>query len=194
MKVTEMEVKDTARLTFELMNRADAKLMHQLDQDPEVMRYLNGGKPSSMATIMDVFLPRVEAYTNAVKGWGLWKVTIKASNEYIGWVLVRPMEFFSDKPEFNNLEMGWRFKQSSWGKGYASEAAIAVRDALIENKTTIAENNFTHISATAVKQNLGSIGVMKKLGMTFKKEYLCQAPHGEVDSVYYQLKNKRYKR
>lgn len=182
-----MLVPDSTRLTFALMSRADAKLMHQLDQDPEVMRYLNGGEPTSMEMILNVFLPRVAAYSNADKGWGLWKVTIEETDEYIGWVLVRPMAFFSAHPEFDNLEMGWRFKQSSWGKGYAAEAALAVRDALIANAKQCSEHHFETISATAIKENLSSIGVMKKLGMSHLKTFVMQAPHGEVTAVYYQL-------
>ncbi|WP_440876369.1 GNAT family N-acetyltransferase [Thalassotalea sp. PLHSN55] len=177
-----MEVNDSQRLTFELVTEKDTLLLHQLDQDPEVMRYLNGGKPSSMATIVDAFMPRVAAYTKPSKGWGLWKVTIKASNSFIGWILVRPMEFFSDHPEFDNLELGWRFMQSSWGKGYASEAAIAVRDALIKH------GNISALSATAIDENTGSIAIMKKLGMTYLKTFPFQAPHGEVTAVYYQLR------
>ena len=43
------------------------------------------------------------------------------------------MHFFSDTPEFDNLELGWRFFRSSWGKGYASEAAIHIKQALSED-------------------------------------------------------------
>ena len=52
------------------MTKADSELFFQLDQDPEVMRFLNGGKPSTMTEINEIFIPRMERYLNKQKGWG----------------------------------------------------------------------------------------------------------------------------
>ena len=62
---------------------------------------------------------------------GALQVNIIESNTFIGWVLVRPMGFF-EQPDYSDLEIGWRFKQMSWGKGYASEAALAVAHAVCQ--------------------------------------------------------------
>jgi len=178
-----MNITDTHRLSFRLLAATDAELLFELDQDPEVMRYLTAGKLTSKADITNTFIPRMEAYRDENKGWGLWGVFLITNNEFIGWVLVRPMEFFSEQPEFNNLELGWRFKQSSWGKGLGSEAAQQVKNALSKNTEVKA------FSATALAGNLGSIGVMKKLGMSFIKNYLHQEPSGAIEAVYYQGNN-----
>jgi RimJ/RimL family protein N-acetyltransferase len=178
-----MDINSSARLSYKSMTKEDGKLLFQLDQDPEVMRFINGSKPSTMRDINDVLLPRMESYVNPLKGWGLWQVNISASNEYIGWVLVRPMNFFSDAPEFDNLELGWRFFQSSWGKGYATEAALHIKNTLAKNK------NLKSFSAIAVEDNLGSIAVMKKIGMSYVKSYLHKDPLFESQVVYYQIKN-----
>jgi len=173
----------SARLSYTLMTQADGELLFQLDQDPEVMLFLNGGKPSTMAEINEIFIPRMERYLNEQKGWGLWQVNISSNNEYIGWILVRPMHFFSEAPEFDNIELGWRFFQSSWGKGYASEAALHI-------KNTLAKNNVLKgFSAIAVKDNLASIAVMKKIGMSYVKTYLHKDPLFESHVVYYQIRN-----
>lgn len=55
--------------------------------------------------------------------WGLWEITIKQSNVFIGYILVKPMDLFSELPDFSDIEIGWRLKQESWGNGYATEAA-----------------------------------------------------------------------
>ena len=175
-----MKVKDTARLSFTLMTEDDAELLYQLDKDPEVMRYLNGGKQTSLAEIVNTYIPRLKKFTNPTLGWGLWKVTVKANQDYIGWILIRPMEFFSQTPEFDNLEIGWRFMQKSWGKGYASEAALAVQNEVIKHGTV------NKISATAVKENAGSIAVMEKIGLRYVKSYLHKDPLGDMQAVYYQ--------
>ena len=171
----------SSRLSYTLMTKADSELFFQLDQDPEVMRFLNGGKPSTMTEINEIFIPRMERYLNKQKGWGLWQVNISSSNEYIGWILVRPMHFFSEVPEFDNVELGWRFFQSSWGKGYASEAALHIKNTLAKN------NDLKHFSAIAVKDNLGSIAVMKKIGMSYVKTYLHKDPLFESHVVYYKI-------
>ena len=96
-------IKDSTRLSFRLMGPEDAQALWELDQDPAVMHFINGGKPNSMTTINEVFLPRMQSYTNPDKGWGIWQVCDKNSQEYLGWVLVRPMSFFTEQPDECNL-------------------------------------------------------------------------------------------
>jgi len=176
-----MNLINSERLTFRLMDENDSDLLFELDQDPAVMRYLNNGKPHSKYYIDTVFIPRLMSYRNAQKGWGLWQVNITETDQFIGWILVRPMAFFSNNPEWKNLELGWRFKQASWGKGYAFEAANAVKAALIEL------GNIEHFSATALADNTDSIKLMTRLGMTYLKTYTHQDPLGDEEAVYYQL-------
>lgn len=176
-----LTVKDSARLSFRLMNQGDAQALWLLDQDPEVMKYLNGGTPNSMETINTVFIPRMLSYINVEKGWGIWQVSDKTSQEYLGWVLARPMDFFTDNPKLNDIELGWRFFKSSWGKGYATEAAIAIKEALST------QTNIDYVSALALADNIASIGVMKKIGMRFVNQFLHQDPIGDFNAVHYQM-------
>ncbi len=57
------------------------------------------------------------------------------------------------------FEIGWRFREDSWGQGYAKEAALATRDA--------AFNIFDapHIIALTVLENEASVGLMHRIGM-----------------------------
>ncbi len=178
-----MKINNSARLSYQLMTANDAELLYQLDQDPEVMRFISDGKTSSRDTIKNILVPRMEKYHNPDKGWGIWQVNIIETNEYIGWVLVRPMNFFSDYPEFDNLELGWRFFRSSWGKGFASEAAAHIQNALAK------DTNNKKFSAIADEKNLGSIGVMKNIGMSYIKTYLHIDPLFECQVAYYQIQN-----
>lgn len=166
------------------MGQNDAQLLWQLDQDPDVMEYINGGKPNSLETINDFFLPRLKSFTNANNGWGLWQVSTKTTKEYLGWVLVRPMDFFTDDPKLLDLELGWRFFKKAWGKGYATEAAIAIKDAVAQ------QTDIHYLSATALIGNTGSIAVMKKIGMQFSKEYTHKDPLGDSLAVHYQTQVK----
>ena len=176
-----MQAPNSTRLTFRLMGQDDAQALWELDQDPEVMRFINGGEPHSMKLIEEDYLPRLQAYTNASKGWGLWQVSNKVTKEYLGWVLVRPMDFFTETPRYNDLELGWRFFKKSWGKGYATEAAIAIKGAIAQ------QTDIDYISALALEDNIGSISVMKKMGMAFIKRYQHKDPSGDFMAVHYQM-------
>ena len=71
-----MNIARTKRLSFRLMDENDAQLLYELDNDPDVMKYLTRGKTSSLQSIKDVFIPRLNTYRNEQKGWGLWQVSI----------------------------------------------------------------------------------------------------------------------
>ena len=88
-KAKPLQVPDSARLRYRLMDSCDAPLWFELDQDPEVMRFLNDSKPTSWEEIERYFIPRIAAFTNAATGCGLWEVRLKQSDEYLGWILVR---------------------------------------------------------------------------------------------------------
>lgn len=174
-------IPDTERLRFRLLTPEDAELFYELDQDPDVMRYINGGTTPSMADILNISVPRMLSYTNSALGWGQWKATRLEDDVFLGWILVRPMSFFTDSPTPDDLELGWRFKQMSWGKGYATEAAKQIM------MTLNRERSIETFSAIAHKDNLASISIMKKLGMEFIGQKLYQDPTGDIDVVHYQL-------
>ena len=175
-----MILTNSKRLSYSKMSRDDAELFYELDQDIEVMRYINGGKLPTMEEIQDVYIPRLESYNNEEKGWGIWKVSLTENNYYLGWIIVRPMYFFSDNPELDNLELGWRFKRECWGKGYATEAALSVQKALI------ALGNIKKLSAIAFEDNIASTNIMIKLGMKYIKTDIHQDPLGDYEVVFYE--------
>ena len=162
------------------MDENDGALLFDLDNDPAVMEHLTRGKVSTMNTIKEVFIPRMQAYRNPQRGWGLWQVNLNDGDVFLGWILIRPMGFFTAEPDHSDIEIGWRFKRASWGKGYASEAAAAVMDAVTQ------QAEVKTISATAVKENHGSIKVMKKLGMQFIEQYTHSDEFGELPAVLYR--------
>ena len=179
-----MNIENSSRLSYQLIDETDSEFLFQLDQNPDVMRYINGGVLTTREDIKNLFIPRLNAYKNVDKGWGLWKVSVMTTQEDIGWILVRPMEFFSDTPIWHDIELGWRFLQSTWGKGYASEAAIHIHQALAKQP----ENKV--FSAVAMQDNAGSIAVMKKMGMKYIKSYThSDSQLGDLDVVLYSIEN-----
>lgn len=174
-----VKVNESQRLRYEPTTEDDAELMFQLDQDPEVMRYISHGKVSTMEQIISEYMPRLAKYADAERGWGLWKAITKQDDEFIGWILVRPMGFFDGNRDDDNLELGWRFFRSAWGHGYATEAATAVMSAL----EGVGYRRFT---AMAIEENTASVNVMKKLGMQYVKTSTHPDAHENDRVVYYE--------
>jgi len=176
-----MKINDSERLQFRIMTAADSDLLFELDQDPEVMRYVGVGQISSQQQIDEVLVPRMQSYTNRDKGWGIWKVSSKTDGCYLGWIIIRPMDFFSDSPQFDNIEIGWRFFRKFWGNGYATEAAQQFKQAFMNCDEVI------KLTAIAIEENSASVNIMKKLGMKFIKKDIHKDPLGDNEVVFYEV-------
>lgn len=194
-----MQIPSTLRLRFQLMSDTDAELLYEVDQDERVMQFISGGKKSSWQDIQERMLPRMNAYRDPTLGYGIYAVYAQqeltlsdspfelSAGTYLGWILVRPMNFFTTGAEPDNLELGWRFKRCCWGLGIASEAAAAVAQSVIEQlQAQPMVVPVRAISAIALPDNHASIAVMKKLGMAFVKQYIHHDPLGDYDVVLYQ--------
>lgn len=169
------------RISNEVLDENDLDEVFSIDQDPVVMKYINGGKVTTRKELEEVFVPRIKSYTDFEKGYGMWRVALKNTNQCIGELIVRPMDFASDNPKPHDLELGWRFIQSSWGNGYATEAAQALIDKMKSRPEV------THFSAIADTENKASTKIMQKLGMRFIKHYVHSDPLGDFDVDLYQL-------
>ncbi|MDQ2639414.1 MAG: GNAT family N-acetyltransferase [Pseudomonadota bacterium] len=176
-----IQIPPTARLAFRLMDSADAPLLFELDQDPEVMRYLNDSKPSTWEDIQQKFVPRMMAFTDAASGCGLWEVRRRDDGDYLGWILVRQYGIGTSYHDGGILELGWRLKRHCWGQGIATEAASAIIDVLRQ------QPGIRAFCAIADPANLGSVAVMRKLGMHFVDNRVHRTPWRNFDVAYYEM-------
>tara|TARA_Y100001960_G_C14171852_1_gene585850 strand:- start:104 stop:610 length:507 start_codon:yes stop_codon:yes gene_type:complete len=149
---------ETERITLKKFNKNDFDLLFQVDKDPEVMKYLTLGKPSTFEEIKKETMPRIlQSYTNG-KNYGIFSAYLKKTNEYIG-----SFQFEPDKHIENAIEVGWRLKKEHWGNGYATEVGLSlVEKAKKLNKKVIAR---------AMIDNQASIRVMQKIGLKFIEEF-----------------------
>lgn len=171
------ETYQSDRLYYSMMTVNDGDLMLDLDSDPEVMRYITDGKTTTAEEIHQIYIPRMQSYTNPDKGWGLWKAFRREDNEFVGWFLLRPLK---DNPQ--DVEIGWRFKRKFWGMGYATEGANLFRDHVFR------QDGVSKLMAIAKPDNVGSRKIMEKIGMRYIKIYLHEEPpffSGEL--VLYEL-------
>ncbi len=96
--------------------------LFDLDSDPEVMRFINGGTPTPRDVIEHDLLPRFLSYYERFAGYGFWAAIDKATGEFLGWFHFRPPEGASP----GEVELGYRLRQAAWGQGYGTEASRAL--------------------------------------------------------------------
>ena len=115
---------ETERLLLRQFAEADVDNLVELDADPEVMHFINGGRPTPRAEVEHEILPAFLRYYQESPGLGFWAVEEKATGEFFGWFHLRPRPGHPpDEPE-----LGYRLRRSAWGKGYATEGCRALID------------------------------------------------------------------
>ena len=83
---------ETERLILRRFTADDEDLLFELDNDPDVMLYINGGAPVPRAEIVDETIPAFLSYYDRFDGYGFWAVVEKESGRFLGWFHFRPGE------------------------------------------------------------------------------------------------------
>ncbi len=171
---------ETNRLIMRPFEESDAESLFLLDSNPDVMKYV--GK---------VVFTEVEQSRNMIayiqkqyreNGVGRLAVIEKNTNVLIGW---SGLKYLTE--EINGIknvyELGYRFLPEYWGKGYATETAIAALDYAFN------EINTDIVYALADIENAGSNNVLRKLGFEEQGTFIY-----EGDPCYwYKLEKEQYK-
>lgn len=156
-----MIVLETARLRLRRFTPADLELLVQLDSDPQVMRYITGGPATPRELYEQVILPRwLELYRRQPEQ-GYWAAESRDGGEFLGWFHLR-----DDRIEPEYVELGYRFRRSAWGQGYATEGARAL---LVHGFDGL---GLARISARTLLGNRASQHVMEKCGLRRVGEFV----------------------
>ena len=83
---------ETKRLILRRFTTDDAGHLFDLDSDPEVMRFLNGGKPTPRDVVEADILPRFLQYHGRFPGFGFWAAIDRATGGFLGWFSLRPLD------------------------------------------------------------------------------------------------------
>jgi RimJ/RimL family protein N-acetyltransferase len=124
-------------------------------------------------------------------GFGLFACILKSTGQLIGYVGLNAPDF---EAHFTPcVEIGWRLSSEVWGKGYATEAALAVLEVGFK------EYDLREIVSFTVPSNYRSIRVMEKIGMKRDMEgdfYHPKVPyeHPLRLHVLYRITKEEYER
>lgn len=172
---------ETDRLVLRRFTEDDEDNLVELDGDPAVMRYLNGGEPTGRAEIRGRVLPTFFDYYDRFEGFGFWAAIERTTGRFLGWFCFRPRK---PEPRDGEVELGYRLRKSAWGNGYATEGSLA----LIHKGFT--ELGVERVFAETMAVNLGSRRVMEKCGLTLTRTFhkpglapIDGSEHGEVEYV-----------
>lgn len=132
-------------------------LLHRLDSDPEVMRYLLG-RARTPEEIDEFWAPRCADTVADAVGLGWW-VGFRRG-EFLGWWdLGRSDSAPDSRPAPDEAEIGWRVARVHWGQGLATEGA---RGLLAHGFGTV---GLRRVWAETMAVNAASRAVMRKIGM-----------------------------
>ena len=155
---------ETERMWLRHVTEADAATLFDLDQDPEVMRYI-GRVTFPLAAYLErirtVYLPQYDQNPRR----GLFLAVEKATGAFLGWFLFRPATGHKFAPVIGwtddaEVEIGYRLRRAAWGRGLATEgAAVLMADGL-------ADPAVPRVVACALVTNGASCRVLEKVGLT----------------------------
>jgi RimJ/RimL family protein N-acetyltransferase len=150
----------TPRLRLRPWREQDAEPMAAINRDPEVTRYLN--RATDEAAVAG-FIEATVAHW-AKHGFGHFAVTSRepaTAGRLLGFVGVAYPGFLpavADRPE-----LGWRLAHSAWGRGLATEGALAARD------DAFSRLGLGELIAIVHPDNQASRRVAEKVGMRIER-------------------------
>jgi RimJ/RimL family protein N-acetyltransferase len=179
---------ETQRLVLRRFSMNDVDNLVNLDADPDVMRFITGGVPTSRDEIENEVLPAFLGYYERFEGYGFWAVIEKGTGEFLGWFHFRPRAGAA----VGEVELGYRLRKSAWGKGYATEGSRA----LIRKGFT--DFGVQRVVAQAMAVNQASRRVMEKAGLTLVRTFHADWPYpiegDELGDVEYALDRAEWER
>jgi RimJ/RimL family protein N-acetyltransferase len=169
---------ETPRLALRQFTEDDVENLFHLNSDPEVMRYLTGGRPTPREEIRDQIIPFHLAVYDRLDRLGTWAAESAATGEFLGWFHFRP----GHGTDITSIDLGYRLRRSVWNKGYATEGSRALID------MGFTDLGVERVFAHTMTVNIGSRRVLEKCGLALVRttpyegaDVIEGAGHGEVE-------------
>jgi RimJ/RimL family protein N-acetyltransferase len=167
---------ETERLLLRELLLSDVDGMFELDSNPNVHLFL-GNKP---VKDIEQSLCQIKNIQQQYKEFGIgrWAVILKETDEFLGWSGIKFIKNEINKHK-DFYEIGYRFIEKHWGKGYATEAGKA----FINYAFDVTKVDAVYAYADAGNEN--SRKILEKLGL----QYVNSFEYEEELEVWYELRN-----
>ena len=144
---------ETERLRLRWFTHDDLQIMFVLGSDPDIIRYAESEPARDLEDAKQRLeegpLSDYEKY-----GYGRFAVELKETGKVIGFCGIKYI------PEIGLPEVGYRYLSEYWGRGIGTEAARVCVDFARDDL------EIKKLIALILPENIGSIRVAEKLGMT----------------------------
>ena len=147
---------ETKRLILRKPRLDDWKDIHDYYSDPEGVKYTTR-RPLDESESWQKLAALAGHWT--LRGYGSYVLEEKDLDRVIG---IAGLDYPNDWPE---PEIQWALSRKFWGKGYASEAARAVKEMAVNYLPALSLISLIH------PENQNSINLAKSLGAFFEREY-----------------------
>ena len=151
---------ETARLRLRQLTEDDVDRLVELDADPLVMRFINGGRETPRDEVVDDVLPRMTRWYDVRPDLGHWAAELLESGAFVGWFGLAPV---ADDPA--DLSLGYRLRREYWGQGLATEGCHALV------RAAFTEIGAERVSAETMTVNKASRRVLSKAGLRFSHTF-----------------------
>jgi len=163
---------ETERLLLRAPVAEDAAALAPMYADPAVMRYVGDGRPLTRRETERSVRRMMERWE--ADGFGLFTAVRMEDDAVIGrvgllvwnadtWEPTTRAEAANGRTE---VEVGYTLGRDYWGRGYATEAAGAVRDYALR------ELGADRLIALIIHGNTASENVARKLGLEYERDVL----------------------
>jgi len=171
----------TGRLRLTPLKADDVDLALEMYTDPEVLKYACG-----VMTEVEI-RQEMSNWTKrgGAGGIGTWCITDERTGEKLGETYLLPLPIEEDGTDFSlvvmgqmpvaDIEIGYFFKRSAWGRGYATEACRRLIRFAFE------EVSLNEIVASVHEENIASKNVLEKAGLRYRGRKRC---YGKDSPIY----------
>jgi RimJ/RimL family protein N-acetyltransferase len=164
----------TSNLFLRPWNLKDADAWFNIMQEEGILRYFPNQMPPSREKA-ELYITHHSAHWQ-LRGYGHWAVVTRQDGNVVGW---SGLEYL---PELDETEVAYLLSKKVWGQGVATEAARA------SVRFGFESTGLEKIIGLVHPENLGSVRVLEKCGLTF----VDQIPLWGLEMSRYQVTRETY--
>lgn len=176
-----MDVLATERLQLERLDEVHRAHFGRMCADPRVMRFIGDGSLWGPDRFNETFDEKLRHWEE--QGFGWRAACAREDGQWVGVLALQPIgggtlgDLEGVDPEA--IEIGWWVDPELWGRGYATEGALAVRD------EAFGRVGLERLLARLLPENRASAAVAGKIGLRFDR--IVQSSGRSINVAIYVL-------